>query len=89
MRDSFRAHGALRRLLAFLHVGRGPDRVERLVEAKPRVDVPRELVGLGDDRFQSRSNEGVAVRLTTRQGTGVAAKKWQVWGKFLAKGHGG
>ena len=77
----------MRRLLAFLDIGGRPDRVKGLVQAKPRIDVARKFVGLGDDRLERRPDEGVAVRLAAGQGARVAAKEWQVRSKFLAKGH--
>ena len=75
------------RLLAFLDIGGRPDGVEGAVQAKARIDIAREFVGLGDDRFQRRADEGVAMRLAAGQGAGVAAKERQVRSKFLAKGH--
>ena len=59
-----------------------------LVEAQPRIDIARKLVRLGDYRFERCANEGIAVRLATRQGASIAAEEWQVRSKFLAKGHG-
>src|SRR3954451_22299289 len=85
--DSFRANRALDGFFALLDIGGRPDRVEGLVKTKPRVDVTRKFVRLGDDRLQRRANECVAVRLAASQGAGVAAEEWQVRGKFLAKGH--
>ena len=66
MGDAFGPDRALARLLALLDVRGRPDRVEGLVEAEPRIDVTRKFIGLGDDRFESRANEGVAVRLAAR-----------------------
>ena len=79
--------GLCDRLLAFLDIGGRPDRVEGLVEAEPRIDVAREFVGLGDDRFERRADESVAMRLAAGQRARIAAKEWQVRGEFLAKGH--
>ena len=75
------------RLLAFLDIGGRPDRVEGLVEPQARIDVAREFVGLGDDRFERRANERVAVRLAAGQRARIAAEEWQVRSKFLAKRH--
>src|SRR6476469_4810620 len=87
MCDTFGAGRALRRLFALFDIGRRPDGVEGLVQAQTRIDVAREFVGLGHDGFQRRADERVAMRLTAGEGTGVAAKEWQVRGKFLATGH--
>ena len=87
MGDALGADRARRRLLAFLDVGRRPDRVEGLVEAQPRIDVARKFVGLGDDRFERCADECVAVRLAAGQRARIAAEEWQVRCKFLAKGH--
>jgi len=61
--------------------------VEGSVQAKARVNVTRELVGLGDDRFERCSNERIAVGLATGEGARIAAEEWQVRGKFLTKRH--
>ena len=82
--DALRAHGSRRWLLAFLDVGGRPDRMEDLVETEARIDVARKFVGLGDDRFESRADERVAVRLAAGQRARIAAKEWQVRSKFLA-----
>jgi hypothetical protein len=61
--------------------------MEGLVEAEAGIDVPREFIGLGDDRLQRSTDEGVAVGLTAGQRAGITAKERQVRSKFLAKGH--
>jgi hypothetical protein len=61
--------------------------VERFVETEPGVDVAWKFVGLGDDGFQRRANERVAVRLAAGQRSRIAAQEWQVRRKFLTKGH--
>jgi hypothetical protein len=61
--------------------------MEGLVQTEARVDVAREFIGLGDDRFKGCPNEGVAVRLAAGQRPGVAAKKGKMRCEFLAKGH--
>ena len=77
----------LARLFALLDVGRRPDRVERLVEAQARIDVARKFIRLGDDCLQRCANEGVAMRLTARQGACIAAQEGQVRCEFLTKRH--
>src|SRR5439155_11681726 len=62
-------------------------RMKCLVQAQPRIDIAGEFVGLGDNRFESRADECVAVRLAAGQRTRVAAQKWQVRSEFLAKRH--
>jgi hypothetical protein len=62
--------------------------VEGLVQTKTWIDVAWKFVGLGDDRLERRPNESVAVRLATGQSACIAAKKRQMGGKFLSKGHG-
>ena len=39
------------------------DGVEDFVEAKSRIDVPREFLGARDNRFQRCANESVTMRL--------------------------
>ncbi len=85
--DSLCAGRAFRRLLAFLDIGSRPDRVEGPVQAQARIDVAGEFVGLGDDGFERRADERVAVRLAAGQRTRIAAKEGQVRSKFLAKRH--
>jgi len=64
--NAFGARGAAGRLIALLDVGGRPNGVERLVQAKAGIDVPRKFVRLGDDRFERCSNECIAVRLAAR-----------------------
>src|SRR6185503_2969043 len=85
--NALRAGRTLIRLLALLDIGRGPDGVKGPVQAQPRIDIARELIGLGDDRLERRSNEGIAMRLAAGQRTRVTAQEWQVRSKFLTKGH--
>ena len=61
--------------------------MKRLVEAEARVNVPREFVGLGDDRLERGSHERIAMGLAAGEGPGVAAEKWQMRSEFLAKRH--
>ena len=68
-------------------LARRPDGVEGPVEAEPRIDVARKFIGRGDDRFQRRADEGVAMRLAAGQGARVAAKEGQMRREFLAKRH--
>src|SRR6185437_51413 len=75
------------RFLAFLDIGGRPDRMERFVQSKPRIDIAWKFVRFGDNRFERSPNESVAVRLAAGQSTSVAAKKRQVRCKFLTKGH--
>ena len=58
-----------------------------LVEAEPRIDVAREFVGLGDDRFERGPDESVAMRLAAGQRARVAAQERQMRSEFLAKRH--
>ena len=58
-----------------------------LVETKPRIDVARKFVRFCYNRLERCTNEGISVRLAAGQCAGVAAKKWQVRGEFLAKRH--
>lgn len=87
MSDPFGANRAPRWLFAFLDVGRRPDGVKGLVEPETRIDVAGKFVRFRDDRLKRRADECIAVGLAARQGAGVAAKEWKVWGEFLAKGH--
>src|SRR5437763_17152078 len=87
MGDSLGARQAGARLLTRFDVGGRPDRVECPVQSQSRIDVARKFVRLCNDRLERRADEGVAVSLTAGEGAGVAAKEWQVRGKFLAKGH--
>jgi hypothetical protein len=61
--------------------------MKRPVQAEPRIDVARELVGLGDNRLQGRADEGIAMSLAAGQRARIAAKEWQMRSKFLAKRH--
>ena len=61
--------------------------MEGAVEAEPGIDIAGKFVGLGDDRFQSCSDERVAMSLAAGQGARIAAQERQVRGKFLAKRH--
>ena len=47
--------------------------MECLVEAKARIDVAREFVGLSDDRLESCADECIAMGLTSGQGAGISA----------------
>ena len=76
-----------RRLLAFLDIGGRPDRVERPVQAEPRIDVAREFVGLGDDRLERGADESVAVGLAPGQRARIAAQEGKMRSEFLAKRH--
>src|SRR5687768_13674984 len=61
--------------------------MEDLVQPKPRIDLAREFVRLGDDRLERGPDECVAVCLTAGQGASVTAKERQVWSEFLAQRH--
>jgi|SRR5689334_1498948 hypothetical protein len=87
MSNSLGARRALRRLFAFFDIGRGPDRVEGLVEPEARIDVARKFIRLCDDCFERCTNECVAVGLASRQRARIATEERQVGGEFLAKGH--
>ena len=70
-----------------LDVGGRPDGVECLVQTEPGIDIARKFIGRGDDRFQRRADEGVAMRLAAGQSARIAAKEWQVRCEFLSKRH--
>jgi hypothetical protein len=61
--------------------------MEGLVQAEPRIDVAREFIGLGDNRFKRCPDERIAVRLAAGQRSRVAAKEGKMRGEFLAKRH--
>ena len=44
-----------------------------------RVDVSREFVRLGDNRFQRGADESIAMRLASGQRPGVAPQEGQMW----------
>ena len=84
--DSFRSSEAPR-LFAFLDIRGRPDRMERLVQPEPRVDVAGEFVRLCDNGFERGADKSIAMRLAARQSARVAAKKRQMRSEFLAKRH--
>jgi transposase len=77
----------LARLFTLFDIRRRPDCVKRPVQAKPRVDIARKFIGLGDDRLKRRSNESIAMSLAAGKGASIAAQEWQVRSKFLTKRH--
>ena len=87
MSDPFRAGNRRRRLLAFLDIGGRPDCVEGLVETEPWIDVARELVRLGDNRFESGAYEGIAMGLAACQSARIAAQERQMGRELLSKRH--
>src|SRR4029079_15961694 len=87
MSDALRPDRPLGRLFAFLDVGGRPDGMEGLVEPKPRIEVARKFIGLGNDCSERLSYKSVAVVLAAGESARIAAQEWQVRSKFLAKGH--
>src|SRR5690606_14087627 len=86
LRDPGRAVGGLmaRRLL---DIGRGPDRMEGLVEAKTGIDVPGELIGRADDCLERGAHEGVAVLLAAGQRAGIAPQEGKMGPECFTERH--
>jgi hypothetical protein len=61
--------------------------MEGAVEAEARIDVAREIVRRGNDRLESRPDEGVAMSLAAGERSGVAPKERKMRREFLAKRH--
>ncbi len=85
-RDLFERRG-VGRFGRDIDVGRRPDRVERLVQAEPGVDVAGKIAGGLDDRLERGADECVTMTLASGQRPGVAAQVWKMRRNFGSKRH--
>ena len=84
LRDRFGGTVILATIHACFHGGRLPDRLKRAIQPQPRIDIPGEVLGRGDDRLQRGADVGVALLLVARKRAGIAAQEGKVWREVLA-----